>query len=154
MSNPMIIVNKYQGKCGVCGKRVPPQHGLVYLSEGGWVASHLDCSPEYAEVLYDRAEKAEKAAEASAAEAKALSDKLDIDPTPLNVETKQLAWSDETTWTYSYRGDGTLEEFKKVLETGAQSSSGQLRWSNGRKVVWLDPVAKLVTMQESISLCD
>lgn len=149
-----VIVNKYPGRCAHCGKRVAPQEGMAYLTHMGWAVAHLDCRPEYADLLRRKAEEKQEAEKQMELGLTALGERLAIDPTPLDVKTEQLAWSDETTWAYAYSGDGTLEEFRKYLRTSPESSYGKLRWSQGRGVVGIDPVKKLVYMKESVALCD
>ena len=152
-SQTKIIVNKYQGKCAICGKRVPPSEGLAYLDDG-WKVAHLDCKPEYAKVIKGKEIAAEKSAEDAKAEWLALGEKLGIIKEPLNTQYRQLAWSDETTWSYAYTGEGTLEEFRKYLTTKPQSSWGALRWSQGVGVMEVDPVCKLVHLKESVGIAD
>src|SRR5574343_868591 len=161
-----VIQNKFAGKCRCCGKRVSAYEGIAMSFGSGWATAHFDCEPEYAAPLVAaiNAEKkkqadayeAQKAAQAVATAAhEALLSKLGIDfKTAVDVKYEQHAWNDYSEWSCPFVGEGTDEEFAQAIRTPAQSSYGKLRWSNGRSLVSVDRVNKLVRMSESVSLCD
>lgn len=161
-----VIQNKFAGKCRCCGKRVGAYEGIAMTFGSGWTTAHFECEPEFSAPLVADLRKRQEELEAKeTAQAKALADakeawealvsKLGIDfKTEVDSVAQQHAWNDYYEWSCPFTGDGTDEEFAKALRTPAQSSYGKLRWSNGRNLVSVDRVNKLVRMSESISLCD
>lgn len=167
-----VISNKYPNRCAKCGKRVESHTGIAFWQKG-WAVGHFECFPEYSVDVKTWADKAkaqneklaaeaaakqaakQAAIEAKKAERDALLAKLGV-LTDITFDMKQTAYaySDDYVWAHPYTGEGTLEEFKKALNTPAESGYGKLRWSGGVSVVKVDPESKQVTLTESIRLCD
>lgn len=157
MKEVKVIRNKFAGKCSRCGKKVPAGFGIAYLEGQGWQVSHLECSPALAAPFVkeetDKAKAKLKAIEDKKARIDFLTKKLKVSKTSLNQVSKQWAWSDEHDWQLAYAGEGTLEEFKELLESRAATGVG-LRTSQGVRVTGLDTERRLVSLHESIMLAD
>lgn len=163
-----VIRNRYTGKCPVCGDVVEAFFGIAVcpISGGKWKTYHPQCNEELFSALSESEtaaankhmaeEAARKAKEEQAkAEHAELLAKLGINTKEvLNPKCVQSSWSDDSTWSHAYTGEGTLEEFRRALETRNQSSGFSLRWSEGVRVTGLDTENKVVHCSESIRLCD
>lgn len=161
----VVILNKFSGRCRVCGKPVPALSGLA-IKEGSckWQAAHYECeSVLAAPLLKEREEKrAAYKAEQEAKEAfkRAVAARRDelLEKTGLDLTSGQVissacgAWNDSFTTAYSFSGEGSLSDFKELLDTPAESSYGKLRWSNGRRVTKVE--GNKVFVYESVGLCD
>ena len=149
-----VMRNKFSGKCSCCGKRVPALSGVLWY-EDGWQVAHEACRSDLAGSLITAETEFVGAAEKAKAEKAAILVKLGLDFSKQKyVVSQQLAWSDYHEVEVPYRGEGSEEEFKAAIETRAESSSGHLRWSNGRRFLGTDPARKIAKYSESISLCD
>ena len=158
-----VIANKYPKTCLVCGHRVQAYEGIAFVNHG-WQVAHYECRPDLAADIL--AEKQKKLSEFKAkeeakakqmaetkAEREAILAKLGIlFDIEIDVVYQQNAWDDYHEWSYPYTGEGTIDEFKKVLGTSPQSSYAKLRWSEGVKVLSLDVENKLVRVCESVTL--
>lgn len=168
LTSPKVIRNKFPGRCCECGHKVQAWEGIAILlpNDAKWKTAHMECQPKLADpfmaedILREQeAAAAELAKEQAAAEKAAkkalLAAKLGIDfKTVLESSTKQYSWNDHSEWAHPFTGDGTDDEFREMVQTPAQSSWGQLRWSNGVCLVKVDREAKKVYLSESVSLCD
>ena len=166
VGNSVVIQNKFAKACSVCQGRVGAFEGIAFLNGGKWETAHYHCREDLAQpIVYmlnaalekELKEKQEKLskAEKAKAEREALLAKLGIDfKTEIDSVYQQHAWNDYYEWSCPFTGDGTDEEFKMAVRSPAQSSYGKLRWSNGRSVVSIDRINKLIRMSESVSLCD
>ena len=111
-----------------------------------------------AKEAYEAAEQArmlaeKEAAEKAAAEYKALIERCKFGDS-IKVKYEQGGWSDYFEEDIPFAGDVSEEELKKALVSPRQSSSGALRWSNGRNILSIDMINKMVRVCESISLAD
>lgn len=154
--------NKFPGKCCQCGCRQWTGTAVCVKTSSGYRLFCEQCDPKrfsqvFPQVIQKRLKEAEAARQA--AEEKALIEqlrtKLGVD---LNNQTqvsyRQEAWCDVSVWTVPFTGDGTDAEFRRVVQTPAQSLYGALRASNGVSLVKVDRSAKTLTLSESVSLCD
>ena len=164
-SNPVVIINKFAGKCRVCGKSVPALSGLA-IKDGAckWQSAHYECeSVLAAPILKAQEEKrakylaekrdAEAFKAAVAARRVELIEKTGIDmSSEQNVSSSQGAWDDSFVSCFTFSGEATLADFKELLETPAESSYCKLRWSRGRRVTKIE--GNRVFVSESIGICD
>lgn len=165
---PAYFPNRYAGKCCRCSSKVIAGAGICQRDAHGpgWLIGCNNCFP--GEVNNAYASQAESAAKAQSdldalearrqkilAERQALLDKLGIDFKDVrNEKYVQNAWSDDSTWEVPYTGEGTVAEFEVAVRTPAQSLSGALRASQGVRLVSVDPARKVITLFESVALCD
>lgn len=162
---PVVIINKFAGKCRVCGKTVPALTGIA-IKDGNckWQSAHHECeSALSAPILKAQEEKRAKylADKKAAEEFKALVaarraeliEQTGIDlSSEQSVSSVQGAWDDTFLSYYTFSGTGTLADFRVLLETPAESSYGKLRWSRGRRVTKVE--GNRVFVSESIGICD
>lgn len=161
----IVIINKFPGKCRVCGKSVPALLGVA-IKEGScnWQTAHCECEPvlsdpilkarEEKRAAYLAKEKAREEAKAAGAARRAvLFEKTGLDlSSEVQVSSSQGAYNDSFLSYYTFSGEGSLGDFQELLNTPAESSYGQLRWSNGRRVTKIE--GNRVFVSESISACD
>lgn len=63
MPKTLVIINKYSGRCRVCGREVGALTGVA-IKEGhcGWQSAHRDCEPGLSARVWEDREKAREAA--------------------------------------------------------------------------------------------
>lgn len=165
MTAPVVIINKFSGKCRVCGKSVGALQGIAIKDAGcKWQTAHLECEPVLADPILTAREEKRAAFRKEEAEREALKkqraeyiaallEKTGLDlSSEVVVSSIQGAWSDDFISYFTFSGEATLEELRALLCTPADSSYGKLRWSNGRSVLRVE--GNKVFVSESVRICD
>ena len=159
--------NKYPGKCIKCNSKIGAGIGICFKPVGGSFACGCKtCFPEMYQSVYAveiaRIEaQRKKAAELEArrlelvAERNALIQKLGLClDSPFDSKTQQFSYSDLTEWKVPFNGDGTDDEFRKAVQSPAESLYGKLRASGGVGLVSINREEGYVVLSESVQLCD
>lgn len=154
--------NKFPGKCCQCGVRQWTGTAVCVKSPSGYKLFCEGCDPArfaqvFPQVIKKRLKDAADAAQAQVE--KELIEKLrqglgvQLD-NQTKVSYRQEAYCDVSVWTVPFTGEGTDEEFRRVVQTPSQSLYGALRASGGVTLVNVDREAKLLTLSETVRLCD